>query len=156
MKIAISVTKDNGLESPIAKHFGRSPYFAFAEVEGEQVKAIEVLPNPYITGHAHGQVPAYIQEQGANVMLSGGMGQGAIGHFEQHGIKTATGASGTAGETIERYLKGELTEAAPCGDHDGDHHLHGQRNGQGQGRGKGQGQVAGQGKRAGTGTEPPK
>ena len=123
MKIAISVENDKGLESQIAMHFGRSPYFAFVELEGEEVQNIEVQPSRFADGHKHGQVPNFIKEQQANVMLSGGMGQGAIGFFEQFGIETATGASGTVIATLEKYFKGELSQAAPCShdDHDHDH-----------------------------------
>jgi predicted Fe-Mo cluster-binding NifX family protein len=122
MKIAITVENDRGLESPIAMHFGRSPYFAFVEVEGQQVKAVEVLPNPFAAGHKHGQVPTFIQQQRADVILSGGMGRGAIGFFEQFGIETATGSAENVAKMLEKYFKGELNAAAPCNHSHGEHH----------------------------------
>jgi predicted Fe-Mo cluster-binding NifX family protein len=128
MRIALSVENDNGLESHIAQHFGRSPFFAFVDLEGEQVKSIEVIANPFVGGHRHGQVPTFINDQSANVMISGGMGRGAVNFFDSFGIETATGAEGTVEQTLARYFKGELSKDASCG-----HHAHGHSHHHGQG-----------------------
>jgi predicted Fe-Mo cluster-binding NifX family protein len=80
-------------------------------------------------------VPSFINDQGAEVMISGGMGRRAIAFFEQYGIQTATGASGTTRMALESYLNGTLSAAAPCREsiehaHDlhkdhGEHNKHG-------------------------------
>jgi predicted Fe-Mo cluster-binding NifX family protein len=114
MKIAVSVETNNELESVVAHHFGRCPFFAFVDVEGKEFKAVQVIDNPFYHGHQPGQVPRFIHEQKADVMLSGGMGGRAIQFFEQFGIKAATGATGTVRSAVERYLGGELVGAAPC------------------------------------------
>jgi len=114
MRIAISAETNNGLDSIIGQHFGRCPYFALVDMEGNEVKEIKVIENPYFAGHEVGQVPGFIHEQGANVMLSGGMGGRAIQFFTQFGIDTATGARGTVKETLAEYLAGNLSGAAPC------------------------------------------
>lgn len=114
MKIAISVETNNALDSVVAHHFGRCPYFALIEIENNQIQDVEVIVNPFYNNHQPGQVPGFIHEQGANVMLSGGMGRRAIEFFEQYGIQTATGVAGTARYALERFLGGELDGAAPC------------------------------------------
>ena len=38
MRIAIPCSNNNGLESEISMHFGRSPYYAFVDVEGNKIK----------------------------------------------------------------------------------------------------------------------
>ena len=114
MRIAISAETDNGLDSIVAQHFGRCPYFALVDMEGNEVEAIEVIDNPFYAGHQVGQIPQFIHAQKADVMLSGGMGGRAIQYFEQFGIEVATGAAGTVRSTLENYLGGELREAAPC------------------------------------------
>ncbi|MFL7894178.1 MAG: NifB/NifX family molybdenum-iron cluster-binding protein [Anaerolineales bacterium] len=114
MRIAISIDTNNKLESIVAHHFGRCPYFALVDLEGREVKDIQVIDNPFYNGHQPGQVPGFIYQQNANVMLSGGMGGRAIQFFQQYGIEAATGASGTVQQALEYYLKGELTGAAPC------------------------------------------
>ncbi len=115
MRIAIAADTDNGLESVVAHHFGRCPYFALVDLDGKAVQTIQVIPNPFYSGHQPGQVPGFIHSQQANVMISGGMGGRAIQFFEQYGIQTATGVGGlTVRAALERYLGGELNEAAPC------------------------------------------
>jgi predicted Fe-Mo cluster-binding NifX family protein len=114
MRIAVSVETNNGLDSVVAHHFGRCPFFALVDVVETDVKAVEVVANPYYGAHQPGQVPGFIHQQNADVMLSGGMGGRAIQFFQQYGIQTATGANGTVRTALERYLNGELSGAAPC------------------------------------------
>lgn len=114
MRIAISAESNNGLDSTIAQHFGRCPYFAFVDIEGNEIKGINILENPFFAGHEVGQVPGFVHEQGADVMLSGGMGGRAIQFFTQFGIDTATGARGTVKEAVTEYLAGNLSGTAPC------------------------------------------
>ena len=124
MRVAISIETNNGLDSVVAHHFGRCPFFALVDVEERDIKAVEVVDNPYYSGHQPGQVPGFIQTQNANVMLSGGMGRRAIDFFQQYGIETATGANGTVRTALEGYLGGELSGAAPCKE-SVEHHEHG-------------------------------
>lgn len=124
MRIVISLETNNGLDSAVAHHFGRCPYFALVDVEGNEVQAIEVIDNPYYAGHQVGEVPQFIHEQKANVMLSGGMGGRAIQFFKQFGIGAATGAAGTVRDTLKNYFSGELREAAPCAESIAHGHVH--------------------------------
>lgn len=114
MRIAVSIEDNRDLESTVAHHFGRCPFFALVDLEGVEVKAVQVIENPYYGAHQPGQVPGFIHGQKADVMLSGGMGGRAIQFFEQYGIQTATGASGTVRNALESYLGGGLSGAAPC------------------------------------------
>ena len=114
MRIAISADDNNGLESVVSPHFGRCPHYILADVEGQEVKAVQAVDNPYRGQHAPGKVPGFIHSQGVHVMLTGGMGGRAIGFFEQYGIEAVTAASGTVRHALERYLGGQLRGAAPC------------------------------------------
>lgn len=114
IRIAISSQTSEGLDSAVANHFGRCPYFALVDMEGNEIQTVELIENPYYAAHQPGQVPQFIHDQKADVMLSGGMGGRAIQFFEQLGIEAATGASGTVRTTLEAYHGGELREAAPC------------------------------------------
>lgn len=114
MRVAISIDTNDGLDSIVAHHFGRCPFFAFVDVEGNEVKAVEVVENPHYAHHQPGMVPGFIHEHNADVMLSGGMGRKAIDFFQQYGIETATGATGTVRNALEKYMDGELSGAAPC------------------------------------------
>lgn len=127
MRIAISLETNDGLDGVVSHHFGRCPHFALVDMEGTDVQDIKVVDNPFFASHQPGQVPGFIHEQKADVMLSGGMGRRAIQFFEQFGIKAATGANGTVRDTLENYLGGELNDASPCSDsveHGKDHSHH--------------------------------
>jgi len=125
MRIAISLETNNDFESIVAHHFGRCPYFALVDMEGDEVQAIEVIDNPFFAGHQVGEIPSFIHDQRADVMLSGGMGGRAIYYFEQFGIKAATGARGTVHDTLEAYIGGGLRVAAPCAESIDHGHGHG-------------------------------
>ena len=81
MKIALSIENNNGLESTVAHHFGRCPYFALVDVNGKEVEALNIVVNPFYANHQPGQVPGFIQSQKADVMLSGGMGGRAPSNY---------------------------------------------------------------------------
>ncbi|WP_295388766.1 NifB/NifX family molybdenum-iron cluster-binding protein [uncultured Thiodictyon sp.] len=114
MKIAITAETDNGLDSQVAQHFGHAPFFVLVDVEQGAIQAALSIANPFAENHEPGQIPDFIKQQQAEVMLSGGMGGRAIQFFTQAGVKTATGASGTVRQALENYLGGTLTSAAPC------------------------------------------
>jgi predicted Fe-Mo cluster-binding NifX family protein len=130
MRIAITAEHDNGLDSIVAQHFGHAPYFILADVDNGQVTAVKGIANPFAEAHEPGQIPTFIQQQQANVILSGGMGGRAIQFFEQAGIQAATGARGTARQALENFFGGKLSEAAPCLEHGHDHE-HGHEHGHG-------------------------
>jgi predicted Fe-Mo cluster-binding NifX family protein len=114
MRIAVAAEENKGLDSQVSHHFGRCPYFVMAGVEDGEISQVEVVENPFYQEHRPGEVPAFIRDQAADVMISGGMGRRAIAHFEECDVAAATGACGTVRTTIEQYLSGELHEATPC------------------------------------------
>jgi predicted Fe-Mo cluster-binding NifX family protein len=114
MRIAISADNNNGLDSIVSPHFGRCPYFVLVDMEEQAVKTVKAVENPYFGSHQPGQVPAFINSHGANVMLTGGMGRRAIMFFEQFDVQPVTGAAGSVRQSLERYLGGTLQGAAPC------------------------------------------
>jgi predicted Fe-Mo cluster-binding NifX family protein len=114
MRIAISADSKQGLDSIVSPHFGRCPYYILVDVTGSNVTAVQAVDSPFYGQHQPGQVPGFIHGLGANVMLAGGMGGRAIMFFEQYGIEGITGAYGTVRQSVERYLGGQLSGAAPC------------------------------------------
>ncbi len=114
MRIAVSADNGQGLDSVVSPHFGRCPHFVLVDLEDHDVREVREVDNPYFGRHQPGQVPAFIDSLGADVMLTGGMGGRAIMFFQQYGIVGVTGAYGTVRQSVERYLGGELRGAAPC------------------------------------------
>ncbi|MBN1429445.1 MAG: NifB/NifX family molybdenum-iron cluster-binding protein [Anaerolineae bacterium] len=114
MRIAVTAENNNGLDSLVAQHFGHAPFFMLVDVKDGEVCAVQSIVNPFDGKHQPGEMPDFIKQQNADVILSGGMGGRAIQFFEQAGIKAATGASGTVRQALELFFGGKLKEAAPC------------------------------------------
>ena len=119
MRIAFSSGGPQGLEATVDPHFGRCPYFTLVDVDGNGSTSVQSVPNPYHERHEPGQVPAFIHEQSAQVMVTGGMGGRAVDLFLQLGIEPVTGAAGTVREALGQYLAGSLRGAGPCRDEEG-------------------------------------
>lgn len=89
----------------VTEHFGHCQGFAIFEAQGKQIVNKQFVPNP---GHRPGFLPVFLHEKGVNVIISGGMGGGAIDIFNEKGIEVITGASGEAEAAANGYLQGQL------------------------------------------------
>jgi len=59
-----------------------------------------------------------LNDMGVNVVISGGMGGGAIDIFNEKGIEVIVGASGDAKAAVEAYLQGYLkSTGSVCHEH---------------------------------------
>ena len=125
MKIALATDDDRGEEAVLSHHFGRCPHYILVDIDGEEIKDVKVVQNPFYERHGEpGEVPNFIRGLGADVIIAGGMGPKAIGFFNEFGIQAITGGSGTVKDVIKAYLNGELQGASACSDHDSSHHMH--------------------------------
>ncbi len=114
MKIAVSCNGSN-----IWAHFGHCENFMMFDVEDGKIVSSESIPNP---GHKPGFLPNFLADRGANVIISGGMGGGAVDIFNERGVEVVLGASGDAQTAVEKFLKGELVSTGEvCQHHDHDH-----------------------------------
>jgi len=84
------------------------------DIEDNEIKKSDIVSNPYYQNHVPGMVPNFINEQGANVMIAGGMGPRAIDMFTSIGIGVVTGAVGNTGNVLQAYLRGEISGVEPC------------------------------------------
>jgi len=126
MRIAVSTDTKHGLDAAVSPHFGRCPFYTLVDVQDGQVNSVQIVPNPYFPDHVPGVIPQFIHSQGADVMLTGGMGQRAVAFFEQYGIQPVTGAGGTVRQAVEQFLNGQITGASPC--HESVSHRHEETN----------------------------
>ncbi|MBO3842267.1 MAG: NifB/NifX family molybdenum-iron cluster-binding protein, partial [Candidatus Brockarchaeota archaeon] len=60
-RIAVPVVEENGLNSRLAEHFGRAPYFAIVELdENDEVSSVQTVSNVGEhfkgAGHAHDNI----------------------------------------------------------------------------------------------------
>lgn len=100
MKVAISTDG-----SFVSAHFGRCPAFTLVEIENGKLLKKTTIDNP---GHHPGFLPQFLQQQGADVIAAGGMGQRAAGLFAQAGIKVMVGVTGPVDDVIAGILAGKL------------------------------------------------
>lgn len=110
MKIAVASEGKN-----VTEHFGHCENFNIFDAENNQIINSESIANP---GHKPGFLPNFLNDMGVNVIISGGMGAGAIEIFNENGIEVITGAKGDAKDIVEQYLKGELkSTGSVCREH---------------------------------------
>jgi predicted Fe-Mo cluster-binding NifX family protein len=114
-KIMVASEDHMGLNSQVSSHFGRCTYYTLVELEDNKIKKITNVENPYYSNHGQpGQVPNFINQQGAEVIIAGGMGPQAIKFFKDFKIETVTGANGRVADVVNSYLKGDLKGTKPC------------------------------------------
>ncbi|RJP30449.1 MAG: ATPase [Candidatus Omnitrophota bacterium] len=112
MKIAIPVA-----ENRLCLHFGHCESFVLIDADPEQKEILNktTLPAP---PHQPGLLPQWLHEQGAEVIISGGMGMRAQQLFASKNIKVVTGASSDDPDTIARnYLNDALLLGENVCDH---------------------------------------
>lgn len=111
MKIAVAA-----MGKEVAVHFGHCENFILFDTEGEKVISSESIPNP---GHKPGFLPNFLADRGAEVIISGGMGGGAVDIFNERNVEVVVGAEGDAEKAVIAYLKGELISTGKvCHEHE--------------------------------------
>lgn len=111
MKIAVSC---NGKQ--IWAHFGHCENFMIYETENGKIISEQSVPNP---GHKPGFLPNFLANMGVKVMISGGMGGGAVDIFNERDVEVVLGAQGDAKLAVEAYLRGELkSTGSVCHEHE--------------------------------------
>lgn len=98
----IAVASEN---SKVTEHFGHCINFNLYHSKANTITHHESIANP---GHKPGFLPNYLHDLGVDVIISGGMGGGAIDIFNERNIEVIVGATGEARAAAEAYLRGEL------------------------------------------------
>ena len=111
MKIAVA-----SMGTQVAEHFGHCESFNVYETADDVIQNKTVIPNP---GHKPGFLPNFLGDMGVNVIIAGGMGGGAVEIFNERNIEVVVGATGSAREAVELYLKGGLVSTGSvCNKHE--------------------------------------
>jgi predicted Fe-Mo cluster-binding NifX family protein len=112
LKIAIPIA-----DGRLASHFGHCQQFAVFDCNSEH-RTIERRQDLTPPPHEPGTFPKWLHEQGATIIIAGGMGSRAQSLFDQHGIKVVVGAASVDPETIvTSFLQGQLQTGANECDH---------------------------------------
>ncbi len=113
MKIAVTFK-----DGEVFQHFGHTEHFKLYEVEAGQVISGEVVDT---NGSGHEAMANFLAERSVNVLLCGGIGDGAQAELAAAGIEICSGAEGDADAAVRAYLNGELESAGVnCDHHHGD------------------------------------
>lgn len=112
MKIAIPI-----VDGQLCLHFGHCAHFALVDVDETSKKLVAqklVEPPP----HEPGVLPKWLHDQGATVILAGGMGSRAQQLFAQNGIQVVVGCQpAKPGTLVDAFLAGELVTGDNACDH---------------------------------------
>ena len=112
MKIAIPLA-----EGKLAMHFGHCEQFALIDVDMKNKTIIQrqdLTPPP----HEPGVIPRWVGQQGATLILAGGMGQRAQDLFTEQKICVMVGMpSETPEKLVECLLNGTLKAGINVCDH---------------------------------------
>jgi predicted Fe-Mo cluster-binding NifX family protein len=100
--VRVAIATENG---QVSGHFGHCPSFTMVDLENGTIARQESVPSP---PHEPGKIPLFLKEQGAEVVVTGGMGQKAAMIFDQHGIQQIVGVTGSVEDTIAACLNGTL------------------------------------------------
>lgn len=119
MKIAVAA-----MGTSVAGHFGHCENFILFDTAEGKIVSEQSIPNP---GHRPGFLPNFLADNGAEVIISGGMGGGAVDIFNQRGVEVVVGVEGETRTAVEAYLAGDLhstgsichrhEHAGECGGH---------------------------------------
>lgn len=112
MKIAIPLA-----DGRLATHFGHCEQFALVDLDEttREHRSTTVLAAP---PHQPGLLPRWLHEQGAEVVLAGGMGQRAQQLFAEKGIRVLYGVpSDTPERIVQAFLDGTIVSGKNLCDH---------------------------------------
>jgi len=111
MKIAVPLA-----DGRLCMHFGHCEQFALVETDEQNNVVNKTLLDP--PPHEPGLLPRWLHEQGAEVIIAGGMGMRAQQLFSQSGITVVVGAPAEQPEQlVAGYLNGTLQTGSNICDH---------------------------------------
>lgn len=103
------------IEGALSAHFGHCQNFLIFDVENQNiVKETSIAAPP----HEPGLLPKWLADMKVTDIISGGMGQRAIGLFNQNGINVFVGAPvKNAKEIVHDFINGNLETNVNLCDH---------------------------------------
>ncbi|MDO5125626.1 MAG: NifB/NifX family molybdenum-iron cluster-binding protein [Ruminococcus sp.] len=100
MKIA--VTYENG---SVFQHFGHTAQFKIYDIEDNKIISEQIVDT---MGSGHGALAGFLSSNNVNVLICGGIGEGAKNALKDAAIQVFGGVSGSADVAVQDYLAGNL------------------------------------------------
>ena len=113
----IAVTYEDG---KVFQHFGHTQQFKIYDVDNQKVVKSEVVDT---MGSGHGALAGFLTNLNVDVLICGGIGQGAKNALASMNIKLYGGVSGEADDVVEALLNDQLeyNENVQCSHHEHGH-----------------------------------
>lgn len=120
----VAVAEDNGY---VNQHFGQTRRFSIAEVENGNFRFVGDLDTSGMR-HRHDELARQLKEAGVKVVITGGIGPGAMTALKAEHLEVVSGASGPVEEIVALYARGKLISTGAACEHHHDkpdkHHIH--------------------------------
>lgn len=109
--VAVPSTLPGGLDAPLGAHFGHCELYTLVAVEDDRVTDVKTIPNvPHEQGGCMAPVQ-HLAQNGAKVLIAGGMGMRPLMGFNQMGIQVYFGGEAqTVAEAVEALISGQLPQ----------------------------------------------
>ncbi|RUM33844.1 MAG: dinitrogenase iron-molybdenum cofactor [Archaeoglobus sp.] len=116
MKIAASTSR-GGLDDVVIEIFGRAPNFTIVEVDGAEIKDVEIVNNERaMAGGGAGIAAAQLMiDKNVSCVLTGNIGPNAYNVLTSAGIKIYRAAGMNVREAVEKAIRGELENITSSG-----------------------------------------
>jgi predicted Fe-Mo cluster-binding NifX family protein len=108
IKLAIPTKEGGGIDDVVSDVFGRAKTFTILDIEGKEVKKVEVIQNP-ATSYKHGAGPIAVKtliDMKVNTVVAGEFGPGVSTLLEQFNMEKVEVKRGTrVTEAIKQFLE---------------------------------------------------
>lgn len=98
----IAVTYEN---EEIFQHFGHTEQFKVYDIEDGKIVSSKIVGS---NGAGHGALAGFLNNNGIEVLICGGIGGGAQTALSDAGIKLYGGVSGNVDDAVQAFLDGKL------------------------------------------------
>jgi predicted Fe-Mo cluster-binding NifX family protein len=116
MKIAVT-TQGN----QIFQHFGKCPDFTVFNIENGKIQSKKIID---ATQNGHAALTGFLKNAGVDVIICGGIGDGAKQMLSSAGIALVSGVEGNIDDAINAYISGNLNDMGGNCNHEDHGHEH--------------------------------
>ncbi len=117
MKIAVPTKEGNQIDN----HFGHCEFYSIFTIENNKVVNKQILQSPQGCG-CKSNIAYDLADMDVQVMLAGGIGNGAVNKLAEQKIEVIRNCSGDVDVLVNDYLAGKIHDGGSnCAAHD-EHH----------------------------------
>ena len=110
-RIIVPTTEDGGLDSQLAEHFGRAPYFTVIDLDTDgKVSSVKAVANSGEHVGGSGLTHDNILELKPNAIIVYGMGPRGLMSFQNAGVAVLKANADTIKQIISAYNENSLKE----------------------------------------------